>query len=86
MKRFVEGADRGQSTLFPECLDDWIDEDINKAPRWERLHGSVIARPTARHGNFQRYLKTFGLMTMVAVSASLAMPMGKAQARGDFSS
>ena len=27
MKRFVEGADRGQSTLFPECLDDWIDED-----------------------------------------------------------
>src|SRR5258708_2620764 len=26
MKRFVEGVDRGQSTLFPECLDDWIDE------------------------------------------------------------
>jgi hypothetical protein len=25
MKRFVEGVDRGQSTLFPECLDDWID-------------------------------------------------------------
>src|SRR5467141_1553666 len=27
MKRFVEGVDRGQSTLFPECLDDWVDED-----------------------------------------------------------
>jgi transposase len=27
MKRFVEGQDRGQSTLFPECLEDWIDED-----------------------------------------------------------
>ena len=27
MKRFVEGADRGQSTLFPECLEDWIEED-----------------------------------------------------------
>ena len=26
MRRFVEGADRGQSTLFPECLEDWIDE------------------------------------------------------------
>ena len=26
MKRFVEGADRGQSTLLPECLEDWIDE------------------------------------------------------------
>jgi transposase len=27
MKRFVEGVDRGQSTLLPECLDDWIDEN-----------------------------------------------------------
>jgi transposase len=27
MKRFVEGVARGQGTLFPECLDDWIDED-----------------------------------------------------------
>jgi len=27
MKRFVEGTDRGQSTLLPECLDDWIDEN-----------------------------------------------------------
>ena len=27
MKRFVEGADRSQSTLFPECLEDWICED-----------------------------------------------------------
>jgi len=27
MKRFVEGADRAQSTLFPECLDDWIEEN-----------------------------------------------------------
>jgi transposase len=27
MKRFVEGIDRGQATLFPECLEDWIDED-----------------------------------------------------------
>ena len=27
MRRFVEGADRGQTTLFPECLADWIGED-----------------------------------------------------------
>ena len=26
MRRFVEGIDREQSTLFPECLADWIDE------------------------------------------------------------
>src|SRR5262249_35007171 len=27
MKRFVEGTDRRQSTLFPERLEDWIDEN-----------------------------------------------------------
>src|ERR1700693_4853375 len=27
MRRFVEGMDRGQNTLFPECLQDWIGED-----------------------------------------------------------
>ncbi len=27
MKRFVEGVNRGQSTLFPERLEDWIGED-----------------------------------------------------------
>src|SRR5262249_38197797 len=27
MRRFVEGIDRGQGTLFPECLEDWIDAD-----------------------------------------------------------
>ena len=27
MKRFVEGADRDQPTLFPECLEDWVDEN-----------------------------------------------------------
>jgi len=26
MNRFIEGADRAQSTLLPECLDDWVDE------------------------------------------------------------
>jgi len=27
MKRFVEGADREQATLFPESLEDWVGED-----------------------------------------------------------
>jgi len=27
MKRFVEGLDRGQSTFFPETLDDFVEED-----------------------------------------------------------
>jgi len=27
MRRFVEGVDRSQTTLFPERLDDWVDEN-----------------------------------------------------------
>ena len=27
MARLIEGADRSQSTLFPERLEDWIGED-----------------------------------------------------------
>ncbi len=27
MKRFIEGVDREQGTLFPQHLEDWIDED-----------------------------------------------------------
>jgi transposase len=27
MKRFIEGADRKQVTLLPECLDDFVAED-----------------------------------------------------------
>ena len=27
MGRFVEGADRSQVTLLPECLDDWVGDD-----------------------------------------------------------
>jgi transposase len=27
MKRFIEGEDRKQVTLLPECLDDFIDDD-----------------------------------------------------------
>jgi transposase len=27
MKRFIEGVDRSQTTLFPERLEDWVGED-----------------------------------------------------------
>jgi transposase len=27
MKRFIEGTDRSQSTLFPECVEDWVGEN-----------------------------------------------------------
>jgi hypothetical protein len=57
---------------------------FNKAPLWDQLHGLVTARPEPRDRNFRRYLKTLGLITMVGVSANLALPVGKAQAGGDF--
>jgi len=47
--------------------------------------GSAAARPT-RHPNFQHYLETFGLMTMVGISASLlAAPVARAESPGNFS-
>ena len=27
MKRFIEGEDRRQATLLPDCLDDYVTED-----------------------------------------------------------
>jgi hypothetical protein len=27
MKRFIEGANHGQSTMLPELLDDYVDQD-----------------------------------------------------------
>src|SRR6516162_1438148 len=47
--------------------------------------GSAAARPT-RHPNFQHYLETFGLMTMVGISANLlAAPVARAEPPGNFS-
>src|SRR6266705_2447495 len=40
MKRFIEGTDRGQSTLFPECLEDWIEENNNVEVMW--LTGRLV--------------------------------------------
>ena len=27
MKRFIEGLDRSQTTLLPDCIDDYVDDD-----------------------------------------------------------
>ncbi len=44
MKRFIEGVDRDQITLFPEQLEDWIGVDTpvnvpgtgSEYPNWRR--------------------------------------------------
>jgi transposase len=56
MRRFVEGIDREQATLFPECLEDWIDQDnpvraidafVDKLdlPEWDSM--GLLPRPPA---------------------------------------
>ena len=62
MKRFVEGEDRGQSTLFPERLDDWIGDDnpvrvidvfVDELDLgglgFGRVEPRATGRPTVRH-------------------------------------
>jgi len=44
MKRFIEGEDRHQVTLLPECLDDYIGEDnpvrvsMRSSRNWISMH------------------------------------------------
>jgi len=53
MRRFVEGIDRGQTTLFPECLEDWIDEG-NPVRAIDALLRNSTSRPGVRWGGSQR--------------------------------
>ena len=55
MKRFVAGTDRSQSTLLPECLDDFIDESnpvrvIAAKPKSENYarNGQAASHPACR--------------------------------------
>ena len=50
MKRFMVGADRGQSTLLPECLDDWIDESnpVRVLESWHAVRFPIYEVVAAR--------------------------------------
>lgn len=61
MKQFIEGADRSQSTLWPECLDDWVDESnpvravdafVDAFDFAELGFDDVEPAPTGRPGNY----------------------------------
>jgi hypothetical protein len=63
MKRFVAGADRAQSTLLPESLDDWVDESnpvrvidafvdaLNLAELRSAISRAISSLPTAWRPN-----------------------------------
>ena len=44
MRRFVEGADRGQNTLFPEYLEDWIDQNNPVRVAFADMRPSAVAK------------------------------------------
>src|SRR5215469_793932 len=89
MKRFVEGADRGQSTLFPECLDDWVDEnnpvrvidafvdmlDFGKLG-FARVEPADTGRP-AYHLSTLLKLYTYGYLNRVQSSRRLEREAGR---------
>ena len=47
-----EGTDRGQSTLFPECLEDWIGED-------NAVRVIDVTRIVAALGRWRYLVRTF---------------------------
>jgi transposase len=89
MKRFVEGTDRGQSTLFPECLEDWIGEDnpvrvidvfVDELDLTELGFGGVDPEATGRpsyHPSVLLKLYIYGYLNRVQSSRRLEREAGR---------
>ena len=87
MRRFVEGIDRGQATLFPECLEDWIDEDnpirvvdafVDKLDLSRVGFDGVVAEATGRpsyHPAVLLKLYLYGYLNRVQSSRRLERPI-----------
>ena len=89
MRRFVEGTDRGQSTLFPECLEDWICEDnpvraidvfVDELELAELGFGGVAPEATGRpsyHPSALLKLYIYGYLNRVQSSRRLEREGGR---------
>jgi len=89
MKRFVAGADRGQLTLLPECLDDFIDEGnavrvidafVDALDLAELGFGGVEAAATGRpsyHPSVLLKLYIYGYLNRVQSSRRLEHEAGR---------
>src|SRR4051794_30693981 len=89
MKRFVEGTDRGQNTLFPECLEDWICEDnpvraievfVERLDLAELRFGGVDPEATGRpsyHPSVLLKLYIYGYLNRVQSSRRLEREAGR---------
>src|SRR5512133_3653050 len=89
MKRFVEGVERVQSTLFPERLDDWIDADnpvrvvdvfVEKLDLGALDFGGVDPKATGRpsyHPSVLLKLYVYGYLNRVQSSRRLEREAGR---------
>src|SRR5215218_5914679 len=89
MRRFVEGADRQQSTLFPECLEDWICEDnpvrvidvfVDELDLAELKFEAVVPQATGRpsyHPSVLLKLYIYGYLNRVQSSRRLEREAGR---------
>ena len=89
MKRFVEGSDRSQGTLFPEQLDDWIGEDnpvrvvdvfVDELDLADLGFGSVNPKATGRpayHPAVLLKLYIYGYLNRVQSSRRLEREAGR---------
>src|SRR5881409_2082597 len=89
MKRFIDGADRGQSTLFPECVEDWIGEDnpvrvidvlVDGLDLAELGFGGVDPEATGRpsyHPSMLLKLYIYGYLNQVQSSRRLEREAGR---------
>ena len=89
MKRFVEGFDRSQSTLFPERLEEWIDDDnpvrvvdvfVDELDLGDLGFGRVVPKATGRpsyHPSvlLKRYI--YGYLNRVQSSRRLEREAGR---------
>src|SRR5437879_8325333 len=89
MKRFIEGADREQSTLFPECVEDWIGKDnpvrvidvlVDELDLAELGFGGVDPEATGRpsyHPSMLLKLCIYGYLNQVQSSRRLEREAGR---------
>jgi len=89
MRRFVEGLDRSQSTLFPEYLEDWIYEDnpvraidvfVGELDLAELGFGGVDPEATGRpsyHPSVLLKLYIYGYLNRVQSSRRLEREAGR---------
>jgi transposase len=89
MKRFIEGTDRSQSTLFPESLEDWIEEDnpvrvidvfVNELDLGGLGFGGVAPEITGRpsyHPSVLLKLYIYGYLNRVQSSRRLEREAGR---------